>query len=177
MNDQHTTNENVSVEAQKGVHVTASYVIDLPRPEIFTFWRKLENLPIFMKHLESVKQITPTLSHWVAKGALGVQVEWDAQIINEKENELIAWRSVNDASLANAGSVRFKDAENGTLVEIDIEYVPPLGKLSDALAGLFSQNLQRLLEKDLHEFKKLVDADDDPTVESPQFEKRRGWNK
>lgn len=55
-----------------------------------------------MGHLESVTCVSTNRSHWVAKGPAGKLVEWDAEIYNEKPNELIAWRSL-DGEVTNAG--------------------------------------------------------------------------
>ncbi len=49
-------------------------------------------------------------SHWTTSGVLGGSVEWDADIIEARENELIAWASVESADVDNSGSVRFQPA-------------------------------------------------------------------
>ena len=40
----------------------------------------------FMDHLECVKVINDRLSHWAAKGPIGMNVEWDAEIVNDIPN-------------------------------------------------------------------------------------------
>src|SRR5215208_7210182 len=67
----------------EGVHVVVSYLIAKPAQELFQFWRNFQNLPKFMNHLKLVTCEGPTRSHWVAKGPAGIDVEWDAEIINE----------------------------------------------------------------------------------------------
>ena len=67
-----------------------------------------------MKHLESVEQITDTVSRWQARRAWrGTIVEWNAEIINEVPNELIAWRSLEGSDVVSAGSVHFDEAGAG----------------------------------------------------------------
>ncbi|MEJ7714080.1 MAG: SRPBCC family protein [Pyrinomonadaceae bacterium] len=110
--------------------------------ELYKYWRSFENLPRFMNHLESVKVTTDKRSHWVAKAPAGTTVEWDAEIINEKENELIAWRSLEGADVDNSGSVRFQRSQGGrgTEVKVEIRYTPPGGILGAAVAKLLEKS-------------------------------------
>ena len=67
--------------------------------EVYRFWHDFENLPTFMDHLESVQTTGEGRSHWKAKAPAGKTVEWDAQIVDDRPNELIAWRSVEGADV------------------------------------------------------------------------------
>src|SRR4051812_47481360 len=87
---------------EHGIQVEHAITIDKPRGELFAFWRNFENLPRFMQHLECVEVIDDRKSHWVAKGPAGSRVEWDAEIINEEPDELVAWRSLAGADVDNA---------------------------------------------------------------------------
>jgi uncharacterized membrane protein len=134
--------------------------------ELYRFWRNFENLPRFMNHLESVTPLGGDRSHWVAKAPAGARVEWDAEVYNEKENELIAWRSLEDADVNNAGSVRFRRAPNGrgTEVKVVLNYEPPGGKIGAAIAKLFGEEPGQQIEEDLHRFKQLMEAGEVPTT-------------
>src|ERR1700761_3837770 len=35
------------------VNIRSAFSIDKPRQDVYNFWRKLDNLPLFMNHLES----------------------------------------------------------------------------------------------------------------------------
>src|SRR6266851_1973994 len=83
-----------ALRGPRGVNVLVSVTINRPIEQLYRFWRNLENLPQFMRHLESVEKVTDTISHWRAKGPAGTVVEWDAEIFNEIPSELIAWRSL-----------------------------------------------------------------------------------
>ena len=96
-----------ALRGPRGVNVLESVTINQPIEELYRFWRNLENLPQFMRHLESVEKVTDTISHWRAKGPAGSVVEWDAEIFNEIPNKLIAWRSLEGADVVSAGSVNF----------------------------------------------------------------------
>jgi uncharacterized membrane protein len=98
-----------SVPDNKGIKVVKSCTINRPREELFQFWRHFENLPLFMKHLESVTQVSEKESHCVARTGKKT-FEWDSVIINEHPGELIAWRTLEGSEIAHAGSVRFKNA-------------------------------------------------------------------
>lgn len=136
--------------------------------EAYRFWRDFENLPRFMKHLEAVKVIDRQRSHWVAKGPAGTRVEWDAEIFLEKENELIAWRSLANTQVPNAGTVRFTPAPGGRGCEVKVimEYVPPGGKLGALVAKLFGEEPGRQVADDLYRFKQIMEAGEIPVAKA-----------
>src|SRR5687767_4395260 len=110
-----------------GVHVEQSVTISRPLPQLYRFWRDFENLPRFMKHLESVSQREGGLSHWVARGPVGFPVEWDARLINDVSDKVIAWQSVQGSTISTAGSVNFDETDRGTKVTVKLQYSPPAG--------------------------------------------------
>src|SRR4051794_41858524 len=118
--------------------VTKSIIINRSPEEIYGFWRDFRNLPRFMRHLESVDITAGGRSHWKAKGPAGTKVEWDAEITEDRPNELIAWRSLEGADVPNSGWVRFSKATGGrgTLGGRYIENDPPAGEAS-RLGGKF----------------------------------------
>src|SRR5947207_4685377 len=103
---------------QEGIHVEVAQTIAKPPRELFQFWRNFENLPRFMNHLKSVICLAGNRSHWVAKGPGGIDVEWDAEIINEEEDRLISWRTVGEADVDSAGTVRFLPVQARRATEI-----------------------------------------------------------
>jgi uncharacterized membrane protein len=151
--------ENVSVPAERGTKVEKSVTIDRPAAELYSFWRNFENLPRFMNHLESVQVTGGDRSHWVAKAPAGMTVEWDAEVYNEKENELIAWRTLEGSQVSSAGSVRFEPAPSGgTVVRVSLKYDPPGGKLGSLVARLFGENPEQQIDEDLGRFKQLMET-------------------
>src|SRR5690606_24596970 len=74
--------------------VEKSIAIDRPVEDVYRFWRNFENLPRVMRHLKEVRTIDERRSHWVAKAPAGIEIEWDAEITEDQENQNIAWRSV-----------------------------------------------------------------------------------
>jgi uncharacterized membrane protein len=157
-----------SVPYELGIRVDAAVTIAKPREELYHFWRNLENLPRFMTHLESVKEIDNKHSHWVVKAPAGRSVQWKAEIVNEVENELIGWRSLPGADVDNAGSVHFKPAPdgNGTTVRIALQYNPPGGLVGALLAKLFGEEPSQQIREDLQRFKRLMETGEIPVAES-----------
>lgn len=149
----------------RDIHIEKSITIDKSPDELYRFWREFENLPRFMKHLESVSRVGLDRWHWVAKGPLGTTVEWDAEIYNEKPNELIAWRSLEGADITNAGSVRFTPSARGTQVKVNLNYNAPGGKVSALLARLFGQEPGQMIEEDLRRLKQVLETGEIATVE------------
>jgi uncharacterized membrane protein len=149
--------ENVSVPAERGTKVEKSVEINRPAAVLYDFWRNFENLPRIMNHLESVK-VEGDRSHWVAKGPAGKSVEWDAEVYNEKQGELIAWRTLEGSQVASAGSVRFEETAPGTTtVSVSLKYDPPGGKLGSVVAYIFGENPSQQIAGDLQRFKEIME--------------------
>lgn len=157
INTAEETNPNVSVKGGAGVKVEKTITINKSPEEIYSFWRKFENLPRFMNHLESVTTSYGGRSHWVAKAPLGTTVEWDAEIINDHPDEMIAWRSLEGSDVSNAGSVHFTPVGSGTEVRVVLKYDPPAGKLGAMVAKLFGEEPEQQIEEDLHRLKQLME--------------------
>jgi uncharacterized membrane protein len=143
----------------EGTRVEQWVVINRAREDLFRFWRNFENLPRFMDNLESVTRLDDRRSHWVAKGPVGTRVEWDAEIHNEIENELIAWRSLPGSEVDHAGSVHFNPlADKATEVRVMLRYSPAAGKLGSAAAKLAGEDPARQVADDLRRFKQVTEA-------------------
>jgi uncharacterized membrane protein len=165
------------LRGRRGIHVDEAVTINKPVGEIYRFWRNLENLPQFMDHLESVTTRDGGVSHWVAKGPAGVKVEWDARIINEVENRVIAWQSLEASMIATAGSVNFTESPRGTEVRVHFQYNPPGGKLGAVVARLFGEEPNQTVREDLRRLKRLLETGEVPTIQGqPSGRGRdRGW--
>lgn len=148
------------VRAQRGYKLERTLLINRPADELYRFWRNLENLPRIMHHLESVTMTSDRTSHWKAKGPLGTSVEWDAEIHNEREGEMIAWRSIEGSQIDTAGSIHFETAPNerGTIMHVSMKYDPPLGKVGATIASMLGEGLEHQLDSDLRDFKQLMEA-------------------
>jgi len=157
-----------SVKHGEGIKHIKNIIINQPPEEVFRFWRNFENLPRFMEHLKEVKITGANTSHWIVKGPAGTTVEWDAVIHNEIPNRLIAWRSVENSNVNNAGSVEFNPARGGqaTELKIEISYEPPVGKIGTTVAKLFGEEPGQQLDDDLRHLKHLLEKRLAPETES-----------
>jgi uncharacterized membrane protein len=144
---------------QASLDAKKSVVIQKSPAELYHFWRNFENLPQFMEHLKSVQVIDDKRSHWVAKAPLDTTVEWDAEIIDEKENQVIVWKSLPGAEVDSTGSVVFTDlGSRGTEVKVTLKYNPPAGVAGAAVATVLGENPQQQLDEDLDRFKQVMET-------------------
>ena len=143
-----------------GIHAKASCIVNREPDEVYQFWRSFENLPRFMRHLESVENLGDGRYHWVAKGPAGMQVEWDATIVADDPGRVITWRSLENADVDNAGAVRFEEAPGGrgTIIKVNIEYRPIGGVLGAGIAKLFGEEPEQQLDDDLRRFKQVLEV-------------------
>jgi uncharacterized membrane protein len=134
--------------------------INLPRAQVYAFWRDFRNFPAFMDNIESVTVLDGGVSHWVVAAPGGKTVEWDARITEDVESEVIAWESVGDADVRNTGRVEFRDAApgRGTVVAATIVYDPPGGRLGQMLAKLMQREPKMQARRDLRRFKQLLET-------------------
>jgi uncharacterized membrane protein len=156
--------------ADGGVHVRESLRLEVPVADVYRFWRRLENLPQFMTHLTRVTETQGSNSHWVAEGPAGLAIEWEAELINEIENKLLAWRSLPGSDVATAGSVSFSTARGGrgTEVSVHLQYAPPAGKAGAFVASLFGREPTQTVREDLRHLKQLLEAGEIPRATSTQ---------
>jgi uncharacterized membrane protein len=147
------------IPAGAGCKVEHSVTINKPAAELYRFWRRFDNLPKFMTHLKDVK-VEGTKSHWVAEGPLGLSVSWDAEVIEDKPNEVISWKSLDGADVDTSGSVHFRAAPGGrgTEVRVTLKYYPPAGKVGAAVAKLFGKDPASEIREDLARFKSLMET-------------------
>ena len=140
------------------IPVNKSIVINASAEEVYQFWRDFENLPQFMRYLESVTVTGEGRSHWVAK-APGGSVEWDAEITEDRPNQSISWRSLEGSEVETSGTVRFEPAVGGrgTVVHVQLDYNPPGGALGALFAKLFGEDPDGQMQTDLRRFKQVIE--------------------
>jgi uncharacterized membrane protein len=148
------------------MHIRKSVTIARPIEEVYSFWRNFENLPQFMQHLDNVRTTDDTRSHWTAKPLGGSgdgnakAIEWDVEIIEDRENELIAWRTVGISELSGRGTVEFRAAPGGRGAEVhaDMQFDPPGGPVGAKLARLFRDVPGIKLENNLNLLKQILET-------------------
>ncbi len=149
------------VHSDQATKIERSIEIGRPPAELYRFWRRLDTLPKIMSHLKSVDVISDRLSHWVVETTPGLPtIEWDAEIINDVENERIGWRSLNDADVDQAGSVEFEPVGDGgsTRLTVMVQYAPIAGRLGTAVAKFIGQDPDLKIADDLQRFKESMES-------------------
>ncbi len=158
------------VHTGRATKIQQAIEIHRPPEELYRLWRSLDNLPRMMTHLESVQVIDDHVSHWVMKLSAGApRVEWDAEIINEVENQRIGWRSLHGSDIDHAGSVEFKPTGDGqrTRLTVKLQYAMPGGMLSSTMAKWLGGDPSHTLAEDLQQFKEQMEADVPSTTTGP----------
>lgn len=142
-----------AVEIQKTINIAASV------EQVYDFWKNFENFPSVMSNVQEVRDNGNGTSHWVVAGPMGVGVEWDAVITRDVPNELLAWKSVEGASVESAGIVHFTRNEDGTTsVQVKLSYNPPAGAIGHAIAALFGSDPKTEMDADLMRMKSMIET-------------------
>ena len=152
--------------AAKATPVAAQRVvtIDKPADELYRFWRSLTNAPRFMKWVQEVAVRDERRSRWVAQlpGRRG-RVEWEAELLEDRPGELIAWRSLPGAPVPISGRVEFAPAAPGRGTEV---------RSRVETEGVPRQVLERHVSEDLRRFKRLLETGEIATVDGQPSGKR-----
>jgi uncharacterized membrane protein len=143
---------------RRGVHVANAVTVRLPPEAVYRLWRDLESLPRLMSRLESMTAIEERSRSRTKAPA--ETVEREALIVDDRPNELIAWRSSRDSQVENQGVVRFSPApgDRGTEIVVDAEYHPRGGALGAWAARLMGREPGQLIDDDLRRFKQSVET-------------------
>ncbi|MBD0331617.1 MAG: DUF2892 domain-containing protein [Chitinophagaceae bacterium] len=148
------------------INIRTNLIVNKPKDEVYSFWRKLENLPLFMKHLASVTEIDSKHSHWEAiiPGNIG-RIKWNAEIVKEEPGYLIGWQSLPNSTINNAGKVVFREALGGQGTELDVViiYHPPAGELGAGVAKALNPVFEKIIRQDVMNFKEYIETKHNPT--------------
>jgi uncharacterized membrane protein len=143
-----------------GIRIKKSITTNRSPEELYSYWRRIENLQQLIPNMVCVRLIDNTRSQWTLRGPGGIELKWTAEITIDRENEMIGWRSVGRAGLDNAGYIRFNRATGGrgTVVTVALQYNPPAGKLGAAVATLLGEKPASLVDEALRKFKQLMET-------------------
>ena len=132
--------------------VTSEIDIDMPISTVYNQWTQFESFPQFMGGVDSVIQVTDTLTAWQVSIA-GVSREFEAEIVEQSPDERVAWNST--AGEEHAGVVTFHriDADR-TRVALQLTWEPQ-GAVENIGALLQVDDIQ--IDRDLHRFKELIE--------------------
>jgi uncharacterized membrane protein len=156
--------EEPAVKGNKGTRVEIVTTINRSPEDLFSFWRNFENLPQIMAHVESVNCTDDTHSHWQIRRSENKVVEWEAVVINERPNEMIAWRTIEGSDVEHAGSVWFTPGPSGLGTEVKLAVEYNISGFADTIARLFRRSPEQQMREDLRHFKQWMEAGEIPTT-------------
>lgn len=150
---------NSARKAGAPVDVRTSVTLNRPAHEVYRFWRRLDNLPRIMRHLDTVEELDQTRSRWTAKVPGGVgSISWEAEIVEDHQNEFISWRSLPGSTIDNAGQVRFIETPNGTDIRVQMTYRLPAGDVGTVAGKLISPVTEKMIRNDIRDLKKVMES-------------------
>ena len=131
-----------------------------PRAEVYAFWRDFGNLPSFMENIDAVVPTGERTHRWSIRAVGERTVELDTRIEHERENESLAWRSIEGSDIEARGEVSFRDAPagRGTEVLATIVYSPPAGELGRLVLKLFRREPGIQVRHELKRLKMLLET-------------------
>jgi uncharacterized membrane protein len=137
------------------INVRTQLVVNRPRSEVYTFWRRLENWPMFMRHLENIDEIDSLTSAWRLKMPGMGDIRWEVRLVKDEKNREISWHSVPGAPIECAGKINFSDTPgNATRIDVLFSYRAPLGAIGERLGRLLTPVFRDKIEEDIHNFKR-----------------------
>jgi uncharacterized membrane protein len=142
------------------IHVKESITINRKASDIYRFWRHLENLTHFIGHLDSVEDLGDGHNRWTLKTPMG-PISWESEIIEDKENEIIRWRSMPDSRVENSGSLSLveKEGDDATKATMELRYKPPGGHDSFLKAKLLEVITDFQIKEDLRNLKRIMESE------------------
>ena len=162
------------------VRVEHSLVINKTAEECYRMWHDFENLPRFMKHLESVERRGDGRSHWTAKGPAGMSVEWDAEVTRDEAERACSHGARSKAARCRTQAPcasRRHPPGAAPWSASRMQYEPPAGALGMAVAKLFGEEPNAQVREDLRRFKRLLETGEIPTIEGQSHGTRPLWYK
>jgi uncharacterized membrane protein len=143
----------------RGIQFHKTITVNRPVKEVFLFWRHFENLPRFMKFVRAVTSNGGNITHWVVTTD-DTKLEWDAETIEARPNEVLSWQSLPAANVDSAGSILFRPApgNRGTIVNVSLKYIPAGVKATAQLAKVLGKDAEAVMEQDLFRFKSLIET-------------------
>jgi uncharacterized membrane protein len=146
--------------------LAVSLIINSQPQRVYEFWRQLDNLPRFMQHLASVEVVDERVSRWVARGAGGLRLQWESEIVEDRPNEFISWRTREGSTIQHSGSVRFEPAPGGrgTVVRVELLHGAPGGRVAAQAAKVLGAAPAAAIREDLRRLKQLLETGEIPTT-------------
>src|SRR5262245_62277246 len=133
-------------EVREAVEVT------VPVTTAYNQWTQFEEFPKFMENVDSVQQIDDKRLKW-AGSIGGKQVEWLAEIVEQRPDQGIAWRAMDEKGVS--GEVGFEPlGPDRTRLEVKMTWEPD--GLLETLGAKFGAD-ELGVKRDLDNFKRMIE--------------------
>lgn len=163
-----------------GVKVQESAVIHQPPEVLYRFLRNPRNLLGLIDRIQSI-EYENGYTRWRVTDSTGHVLEWYGEIIADRENELIGWRTIEGGGVDHAGSIRFEpvgrrsatrrwgrknqSGASTTRMTVSLQYKPRFGSAADGLARLFGADSATWIERQFAAFRDFAESNDLEAVE------------
>ncbi|MBF2084652.1 SRPBCC family protein [Thermoleptolyngbya sp. C42_A2020_037] len=131
---------------------TVQVEVEAPIERVWGLWSDLEQMPKWMKWIDSVtiQPDNPDLSRWKLASS-GFEFSWQSRITKLVQHQIMQWESVD--GLPNRGAIRFYDRGDRSVVKLTVSYAIPgiLGKVMDNL--FLGRLVESTLQADLNRFR------------------------
>jgi uncharacterized membrane protein len=165
-----TSQQREALEQHPSVRVQRTITIDRDPQTVYAMWKRFENLPRFLEHVENISPLDGRRFRWLVRAPSGRRIEWNAEIVEDVPGHHLAWRSEEGAPLRHSGAVGFLSLDGGraTELKVSLQYEPSGGgALREVVSRLLGEDPRRQIRQDLERFKRLVEHEGRPDV--------RGW--
>jgi uncharacterized membrane protein len=175
-----------TVKGSDPVEVRATFTIMRPAVDIYDRWRRLEDLPSILRHVKEVREGEDGRSHWRAGTPAG-EVEWDAEIVEDRRPEVLRWQSLPGSEVAHEGRLTLRPWRGGEGTQMDVRIRVGRGSshqahrdggtlqvVRQAVAALVRPALEQEVVEDIRRFKSLLEAGEIPTTEGQSSGERKG---
>jgi uncharacterized membrane protein len=143
--------------------IATSFLIERPADEVWRAWRRLEDLPQNLAHVERVETLDDRRSHWTAAARGGRRVEWDAEIVEETPGRRLVWASLPGSEVRHHGEVEVLPAGDGASI-LQVAIGVDGGRSVVGAAARLQPLTRRALREDLRRFKSRMEAGEAPRV-------------
>ncbi len=139
----------------RNINFSHEIFINRPRMEVYEYWRRFQNLPVILRHIQSVEPISQQLSQWTIQGPAGLgEISWTAETVKDEPGYLIGWTSVPGSGVETSGKIGFQDGvDGGTLLQVNLSYRPAAGVVGAAAAKLLTPAFERAIQEDMARLK------------------------
>lgn len=141
------------------IRVDKSIVIARAAEDLYRHLRELDNLSAIFKHVKSVSALDAKRSRWTARMPAGLELEWEAEIREERPGRKLAWHSSEESPLRCEAALVIDPLAGGrSQLGVHLEYELPAGKAGRVFARLFGKHPDRLIDEELHRFKSRMET-------------------